>query len=101
MQEQREIKKAKMPQKFTRQDSVLSFQGNEPDLTYRLNKYFAHFLDQNPNLINNFNSMFPLDYYDSSIFDEFLSFKNVPLPAEAACLIYSSGGNFIYLIYEV
>lgn len=82
-----------MPQKLLRQDTLQSLRGNDQDISYRLNKYFAHYLDQNPNIINNFNSMFPLDYYDSSTFDEFLPFRNVTLPAEAACLIYASGGG--------
>lgn len=87
------MKKAQLPAKLSRQDSLTSLKAQDFDLAGRLNKYFRHFLDENPQLVNSFNAMFPLDYYDSTTFDEFLPIKTSDFPVSGACLVYGSGGK--------
>ena len=61
------------------------------DVSLKLNKYFALFLEENPQFVNPFNIMFPLDLYDSSVFDEFLQFSKVKFPVTGAGLLSASG----------
>eukprot|EP01035_Chromulina_nebulosa_P056759 gene56759-77793_t len=89
--EQREIKKSKLPQKLLSHQTTLSTLKGDVDVSLKLNRYFALFLEENPHFINPFNIMFPLDLYDSSVFDEFLQFSKVKFPVTGACLLSESG----------
>ena len=70
------------------------------DVSLKLNKYFALFLEENPQFVNPFNIMFPLDLYDSSVFDEFLQFSKVKFPVTGACLL-SASGKYINRILNI
>lgn len=56
-------------------------------LAESLNSYYGEFLNENPMLVTAYEASFPLEYYDSSIYNETLPIAPQVLPIQGACLL--------------
>jgi dynein heavy chain len=52
-----------------------------------LNEYYRDYARENPTVVTAYEANFPLEYYDSSIYDEVLPIRAHVLPMQGSCLI--------------
>ena len=58
-----------------------------------LNIYFQDYLLENPAVVTAYEASFPLEYYDSAIFNELLTIQADSLPIQGACLFNERSGD--------